>query len=133
VDELGRQLGCGALMTGLERTFSAPYFLRQAASLEEIEAEVKAGGRTPRSFIPMERALPGVKTIKIKGIAQKLIGNGQIGHDLRGLLIQTFDPEVDQIVQIVSQESGHMLALIGLEPDKGFVVRRGIKVPPAIG
>lgn len=132
VDEIGKKMGCGAVMTGLERDYSAPYFLHQAQTLESVEEDIKAG-RLPHSFVPMERALPGVKKIKIKGLDQKLLGNGQISHDLRVQLIQVFNPDQDEIIQIMSQETGHMLALVGLEVDKGFVVRRGIKVAPAIG
>jgi tRNA pseudouridine55 synthase len=127
VDELGKKLGCGAMMTGLERDFSTPYFLHQAQTLEQVEANIQAG-HLPQAFIPMERALPGVKKIRIKGLDQKLLGNGQISHDLRVQLIQVFNPDEDEIVQIVSQDSGLMLALVGLEAGKGFVVRRGIKV-----
>lgn len=132
VDEIGKKLACGAVMTGLERDFSAPYRLHQAQTLESIDEDIQAG-RLPHSFVPMERALPGVKKIRIKGLDQKLLGNGQISHDLRVQLIQVFNPDQDEIIQIVSQETGLLLALVGLETDKGFVVRRGIKVAPAIG
>jgi tRNA pseudouridine55 synthase len=123
VDELGTKLGCGAVMTGLERTFSSPYLLNQAQNLEEIEAQMKAKV-VPRAFIPMARALPMVKKIKIKGQDQKLLGHGQISHDLRIQLIQGFNPDQDQVIQVAAQETGELLALIGLDSAKGFVIRR---------
>lgn len=123
VDQLGQSLGCGAMMTSLVRTWSDPFFLEQASALEVIEAEWKSQGAVS-AIVQMGQALPKVPKVKIKGLDQKLLMNGTISHDLRVQLIQVFKPEVDQIVQVFAQESGVMLALIGLDPAKGFVIRR---------
>ncbi len=123
VDQLGQALGCGAMMTSLVRTWSDPFFLEQALPLEEIEAQWKGLGKIS-SIVEIGRALPKVPKVKIKGLDQKLLMNGTISHDLRVQLIQTFKPGIDQIVQIFAQESGLLLALIGLDPAKGFVIRR---------
>lgn len=131
VDLLGKNLGCGAAMSGLRRTWSAPYLLPQAQTLEMIEAEVKA--QTPETawkgtaFVPMDRALPSTKRVRVKGQCRVLLSNGQISHDLRTQLIAQFNPELDQYIQILAQDSGDLLAVVGLEPGKGFVIRRGFR------
>lgn len=126
VDLMGQSLGPGAAMSALRRTWSSPYLLSQAETLESIEASVKQGVMGD-AFVPMEHALPQVKRIRVKGQDRVLLGNGQISHDLRSQLITAFKPTEDQYIQILDQESGHLLALIGLEPGRGFVLRRVFK------
>lgn len=126
IDLLGKALGCGAAMSGLRRTWSAPYLIQQAQTLEQIEGVVKAGA-LGSAFVPMELALPQVKRIRIKGQDKVLLGNGQISHDLRSQLISAFNPDVDQYIQVLAQDGGHLLAIIGLEPGRGFVLRRVFK------
>lgn len=128
VDLLGKALGCGAAMSALRRTWSSPYLIQQAQTLEAIEASAKEGVFS-EAFVPMDLALPQVKRIRVKGQDRVLLGNGQISHDLRSQLITVFKPSEDQYIQILSQESGHLLALIGLEPGRGFVLRRVFKYP----
>jgi tRNA pseudouridine55 synthase len=123
VDEVGKILQCGAVMSSLVRTWSDPYPLSQAMTIEEIESAVSEK-REIHSQIDIEHALPKVKKIRIKGMDQKLLLNGQISHDLRVQLIQIFDPLKDQIIQILSQDSGRLIALLGLDPGKGFAIRR---------
>lgn len=118
VDEIGKRLKCGAVMTELTRIWSDPYRLDQTKSLEELQ------NSTEHSLIPMCMALPKVKKIKIQGLDQKLLCNGQISHDLRIQLIRNFIPEKDQLIQIVSEDTKQILALIGLHPDKGFEIKR---------
>jgi len=124
ISELGRGLGCGATMTALRRTISAPYSLEQAQNLESLQEE-RTRGQIPRSFIPLNEALIGVKKIALKGPDLVMIKNGQISHDLRRTLITTFQPGIDQIIQLVSKEDQRLLAIVGVDPDKGFVIRRG--------
>ncbi|MNS79904.1 tRNA pseudouridine synthase B [compost metagenome] len=126
VDLLGQKMGCGAAMSALRRTWSAPYFIEQANTFEAIEAQVKVG-TWGSAFVPMDQALPQVKKLRVNGQDQVLLSNGQISHGLRSQLITAFNPEQDQYIQIMSQETGHLLALIGVEPNKGFTIKRGFK------
>lgn len=134
VQQLGRALGCGATMTGLRRTWSAPYPEEGALTLEALQEVVKRAQGSDFSakdlgigFVPMELALPQLKRIRAKPQEEVHLRNGLISHDLRASLIAQFNPEVDEVVQLFSQESGKLLALVGVEPGKGFVVRRGIR------
>lgn len=134
ISQLGRELGCGAAMAALTRTHSAPYELSQAASLAEIEEQWKSG-ELGSCFVPMEKALPQIRKIRVKGPDQTLLMNGQISHDLRSLLITQVKPEqyrreaaapalvADDLVQVHSA-SNQLLALVALEQGKGFTIRR---------
>lgn len=121
VSQLGENLKVGAALSRLERTESAPYHLDQAISLEQLEQ----GPLPPlRGFIPMASTLADSKVIRVKGQDQVMMGNGLISHDLRTQLISAFQPGRDEMIKILSQESGEMLALIGLDEGKGFAIRR---------
>ncbi len=124
VHELGERLGCGAAMSKLERTESLPYHLSQATSFEELEAQIAKGETNLKGFVPMSATLSEAKVIRIKGQDQVMMGNGLISHDLRSHLIATFQPGRDEVVKILSAGTGELLALIGLEPGKGFAIRR---------
>jgi tRNA pseudouridine55 synthase len=119
VEMLGQNLKVGAAMGALERTESLPYYLTQAITLEELEKNGIQNG-----FVPMSATLSEAKVIRIKGQDQVMMGNGLISHDLRTQLISTFQPGRDEVIKILSKESGELLALIGLDPGKGFAIRR---------
>jgi tRNA pseudouridine55 synthase len=122
VQQLGMSLGCGAVMTELTRTYSAPYKLQNAVELESLSSREKLS--ESGAFIPMLAALPEFKIIRVSGASEALIRNGQISHELRRRLIIYFNPETDIGIKILSQRPEELLALVGLEPGKGFVVRR---------
>lgn len=129
VQLLGEKLGCGACMTALRRTESAPYSLSEAITLEQL-AKISADQvQALPAFKPMSRVLPEVPAIRVKGLAQVMLLNGLISHDLRSRLIATVNPEKDQLVKIVSVDS-ELLALVALDPGKGFVIRRVF--PPVV-
>jgi len=122
VQQLGWSLGGGAVMTELTRTYSAPYQLKNAIDLNQLSTT--EGLNNSNAFIPMLAALPEFKSIRVSGASEALIRNGQISHELRRRLIIHFNPEKDTGVKILSQRPEELLALVGLEPGKGFVVRR---------
>lgn len=126
IELLGARLGCGATMSALTRTWSDPYDLSQSVRLEELEEGLKQGREVP-AMIPMEEALGAVKKVRIRGHDQTLLSNGQISHDLRSFIITLFDPQKDEIIQVLSLTSGKLLAIVGIEKDRGFVIKRVIK------
>lgn len=119
---LGEKLGCGATLSSLVRTKSHHYELSQALTLEELEKREMADRL--RLLVPLDEALVGVKRIRIKGQDAVLMKNGQISHQLRVQLISMFNPETDEFMQILSEQKGQLLAIIGLEKDKGFKIKR---------
>jgi len=122
VQQLGMSLGCGAVMTDLTRTYSAPYKLQNAIDLNGLTSLINLP--ESEAFIPMLEALPEFKTLRVSGTSEALIRNGQISHELRRRLIVYFNAETDTGIKILSQRPEELLALVGLEPGKGFVVRR---------
>lgn len=122
VQLLGEKLGPGATMAGLSRTGSHKYSLQDSVSLERLA--LMGAFEISNSLIPMDQALKGIKSIRIKGQDAVLMKNGQISHPLRTQLITKFNPELDEVIQILPEEKGKILALIGLEKDQGFKIKR---------
>lgn len=122
VSLLGENLQCGATMSSLVRTASHQFHLDQAVTLDALEQ--KPMPERLQLLIPLDQALPEVKRIRIGGKDQALMKNGQISHQLKSQLISIFNPESDQIIQILPEERGQLLALIGLEPGAGFKIKR---------
>lgn len=122
-EQLGQRLECGATMETLERTSSSPYNISRAQTLDEI-ASCLSETVSPESLIPLEKALPGSRRLKIKGMDERLFINGQISFDLRGRLIQVFNPREDQFIFIVGSDGQKPLGVVGIEPGKGFTIRR---------
>lgn len=123
VSELGEILGTGATLTRLVRTESSPYRLAQALTTEQVEQAILNQEWPANGFIPLSRALFGWKTFRVSDHSEKLLKNGQISGDLKAQLIRAFQPGIDPGAQIIGSED-QMLAIVGLEPGQGFVIRR---------
>lgn len=119
---LGEKLGCGAALSSLIRTKSHFYTLEDAISLDDLE-KLEIAERLKR-LVPLDQALVGVKRIRIKGQDAVLMKNGQISHQLRVQLISQFKPGVDEYIQILPEEKGRLLAVIGLDKEQGFRIKR---------
>lgn len=122
VELLGQKLGCGATMQSLERTSSHQFNLQDAVTLEQLEG--LDAQEVSKRLISLDMALKNVKSIRIKGQDAILMKNGQISHPLRTQLITRFNPDQDEIIQILPEEKGKLLALIGLEKGQGFKIKR---------
>ncbi|MCR5388587.1 MAG: tRNA pseudouridine(55) synthase TruB [Lachnospiraceae bacterium] len=74
IDDIGRELNCGAVMTSLVREKSGDFELKDAYTLSEIEELVK---KDDFSFlIPVDKILNGYEALYLKADHQKLISNG---------------------------------------------------------
>ena len=125
---LGEQLGCGATMSALRRTKSHDFTVGQALGLEGLMAAKDAGSLDlANTIVPINEAMGGVRNIKVHGHDEVLLNNGQISHDLRSKLIVLFNPERDQWVFASSRDNKQVLAIIGLEPEVGFKIKRGFR------
>lgn len=119
---LGESLGCGAALSSLIRTKSHFYHLDDSVGLDELEK--MSSDERFRRLVPLDEALVGVKRIRVKGQDSVLMKNGQISHQLRVKLITQFNPSQDEYIQILSEKRGQLLAVIGLEKDQGFKIKR---------
>ena len=125
---LGEQLGSGATMSALRRTKSHDFTVGQAMGLEGLMAAKDAGTLDlAGTIVPINEAIGGVRNIKVHGHDEVLLNNGQISHDLRSKLIVLFNPERDQWVFASSRDNKQVLAIIGLEPEVGFKIKRGFR------
>jgi tRNA pseudouridine55 synthase len=131
VSELGKRLGKGATMAGLKRVSSEPYDLDGAVTFAELEerrrASVPAGDhflKGSKGSLSLYQGLCSYKSVRTKGHSATLMRNGQISHELRSMLISRFDPVNDQMIQVIEAGTDELIAMVGLEKDTGFVVRR---------
>jgi tRNA pseudouridine55 synthase len=118
---LGEKCDTAATMSALRRTRSHLFKLENAVTFETLKSHPD---HLEQFLISMSDALPEVKKIKVKGQDETLLRNGQISHDLRAQLIIKFNPEVDELIQICPSSGVGILALIGIEPEKGFKIKR---------
>lgn len=121
VKSLGEKCDTVAAMSGLRRTKSHLFKIENAVTLEHLKNNLD---RLESFLVPLELALPDLKRIKVKGHDETLLKNGQISHDLRTQLIIKFNPDQDELIQIVPSTGIGLLALIGVEPEKGFRIKR---------
>lgn len=122
VAELGQQLGCGATMTGLRRTRSALFTVEKAISIDVLKQMASAGQKP--DLVPLTEAINEIKKLKVKDMDLNLLKNGQISQNLRTHLIRVFNPESDTLLRVHSDRPENLIALIGLDAKKGFVIRR---------
>ncbi|PWU12826.1 MAG: hypothetical protein C5B49_15680 [Bdellovibrio sp.] len=122
VVELGRRLGVGACLSQLRRLRSEPYSVDQALNLKDIEDSL-IKGEWIKGFVSMSEALAHWKAIHVVGRDETLLRHGQISSQLKSQLIRIFRPQEDLGVRIISSSS-ELMALVGLELGRGFVVRR---------
>lgn len=122
VQLLGEKLGCGACMASLRRTQSHSFNLSEALELNQLD--LMTAEEIGKKMIPLDQALKGVKSIRVKGQDAVLMKNGQISHPLRSQLIARFNPESDEVIQILPEKKGEILALVGLEKGQGFKIKR---------
>lgn len=118
---LGERCETVATMSGLRRTKSHLFKLENAVTFETLKNNLD---HLEDFLISMSEALPEVKKIKVKGQNETLLRNGQLSHDLRSQLIIKFNPDIDELIQICPSSGCGLLALIGLEPEKGFKIKR---------
>jgi len=72
--DLGRELGCGAYVASIERTESSPFLIRDAVSVETLEAAVEAGDVDDLLVAP-ESAL-GLPIYRLAALEMRRILNG---------------------------------------------------------
>lgn len=74
-DDLGRALGCGAVMTALRRTMAAGFPLTDCITLDEAKALTEAGTLTER-LLPLETALAAYPALTVSAPQAARFRNG---------------------------------------------------------
>lgn len=76
VHDLGQQLGCGAILTELNRTDVGPFRLEDAQQLDELEA-ITSKRKLREYLIPITRALGDVPVLYLVNDGERWLRNGQ--------------------------------------------------------
>jgi tRNA pseudouridine55 synthase len=125
VRHLGEQLGCGATLSQLRRTHSNPYGLEQATAWTDLELLPSEQVYSQASFVPMNQTLPSWPQIKIEGLDEKLVSNGQIPRKLeRYLELEYGERQNLQGIKLLSRRSNDLVALLEFQPPLSFKIRR---------
>ncbi len=121
---LGKILGCGATVEALRRLRSEPYSLKEATGIAALENPDKGEEESLGSaFIPLNQSLPDFPPVKIEGMDEKLISNGQISRGLgRFLELEFGDREPG--VKLLSRHSGRLLSVLIYQSPGGFKIQR---------
>ncbi|WP_139904569.1 tRNA pseudouridine(55) synthase TruB [Clostridium thermarum] len=69
--DIGEKLGCGAMMSGLERTFSGNFKIENSVNVNNLNIE-----NINQYIIPMDEALVNFREIRVDGYFGKLLSNG---------------------------------------------------------
>ena len=75
IDDLGRALGCGAVMTALERTFAYGFTLEDCKTLSQL-GDAAQTGTLGDLLIPVDRALAGYEKIIVSPAQAVRFQNG---------------------------------------------------------
>lgn len=74
-DDLGRLLGCGAVMSGLRRTYAAGFSLKDCVTLDTL-SELVQQGKLSQCMIPLERVLAAYPSLSVTQAQAVRFANG---------------------------------------------------------
>ncbi|HIZ84342.1 MAG TPA: tRNA pseudouridine(55) synthase TruB [Firmicutes bacterium] len=73
-DDIGRELGCGGVMAALRRTATGGFSIREAVTLEQLEADGPAA-----HLLPADRAVAGYPALQVSAAqAGRFLNGGQL-------------------------------------------------------
>lgn len=117
-EKLGEALGSVAVASGIRRTVSSPYSLELSIPLKDLNVDNAYSGR---HWIPIASTLQDWPSIRIEGIEEKLISNGQIPHKMARYLEIEYGGRPG--VRAVSRRTGRLVALLAPK-SSGFGIQR---------
>lgn len=133
VDQLGQKLGVGACLWQLKRRRVGPWNLDNAVELKALLNLDLTKLTSHPSFLPLSRALPGVKSILAGPKEERLVLNGQIPKDIANRLV--FEQRTAQdsgepvLIQVLSMRTD-LLAILAAEAQQGLKIRRVFRTNP---
>lgn len=75
INDIGERLGCGAVMTALERTYSGGFSIVDCHTLDEIQ-QAKDENRLERLVIPTKYIFAGLPEIRLNEVQTRMYRNG---------------------------------------------------------
>jgi tRNA pseudouridine55 synthase len=127
VQQLGEILQTGATVISLRRTASLPYSIERAVRLDTLIQPTTDTFADGSHWIPLEKSLPDWWSLKVEGVDEKLLKNGQISHKIERFL-EIECPENSPGVKVHSRRDGSLLALVMKENNR-FSIKRVFSYP----
>ena len=118
IDDLGRQLGTGAVMTALRRTLACGFSLNDCANLESLFAAKEAGENMQKFLLPVENAFLQFEKLTVSSAQSIRFKNGGA---LDAERIKS--PIAESTVYRVYSPCGEFLGL-GMEENSQLKVKR---------
>ena len=118
IDDLGRQLGTGAVMTALRRTLACGFSLNDCANLESLFAAKEAGENMQKFLLPVENAFLQFEKLTVSSAQSIRFKNGGA---LDAERIKS--PIAESAVYRVYSPCGEFLGL-GMEENSQLKVKR---------
>lgn len=97
--DIGEKLGCGAMMSALERTFSGEFRLQNAVNINNLDSN-----NLEQYVISMDKALNKLPSINVDAKFERLLRNGVEVNDKN--FIHTIDKEVYKVYNMDNQLLG---------------------------
>lgn len=123
IDDMGRALGCGAVMTSLRRTMASGFTIDDALTLGQIQ-ELTDAGSIDDHILPVECAFAAYRRIMITPAqANRYINGGELNFDRLRIAAPLTDGELVQVcgesgfIGIGRADAGELV----LRPYKRFV------------
>jgi len=77
-EDIGKEIGCGAHLAGLQRTATGPFELEQSSEFEVLESLAEQGiEQLDAKLLPMEKALGHIPVVKLTENSSYYIKQGQ--------------------------------------------------------
>lgn len=76
IDDIGRALGCGAVMTSLERTLAMGFTLDDCVSLDELQELKDTGKGFDSILLDIEKILAPLDSVKVSSAQARRFANG---------------------------------------------------------
>ncbi len=129
-NHFGEKLGCGGTIETLRRTFSSPFQVDQAITLEELtgkwnERDERHGRVFGDAWVSLRDSLPHFRRLDVEGRDETLLKNGQISKGMQAELLQFIRlGEAPPSVRVISRETDDLLALLLAAPGEFYRIKR---------
>lgn len=123
VEKLGEALGTYAMVDELRRLTSIPYSLDKAISLESFKASDEAAKFGAGHWVSLSETLQDWYPLKLDGMEEKLVKNGQLPHRLARYIEIEFGSMSLPGIKVLSRRTGGLIAILTQE-SKGYAIKR---------
>lgn len=125
VHKLGQNLGVGACVSSLRRTFSSPYSIDQAVSLTQLSELLQTPDfkfENLKSWIPFNECLPDWPSLKLSEWDEKMILSGQIANQIQPVLADI--RKSSEYARLMDSSGTKLLALLEARDANSFKIRK---------